>query len=371
MRGLMKTVLHIIDTTGPGGAETVFAELATAAAESGRGSLALIRGPGWVMDELQRRGIETIVLDCKGSLNIRFLLSLVSLIRRRKITLIHSHLLGSNVYASLAGWLTRVPVISTFHGSVDVQGRERFLAAKFGSINLGSRVVVAVTERLSRDLRERTPISAKKLQVIYNGIDTERFSLPKNRILRERLGLPDGALLVGALGNIRAAKDYMVAVQAIAILRQRGVDVHLAIAGQGSGPLKDELDAFCLKEGITDRIHLLGFVDDAPMFLAGIDLFMLSSSSEGHPLAITQAMSMALPIAATLCGVEEVLQAGEDALLVEPKSPEKLADALQTLAFDKGVCERLGAQARESVLKRYSLKTMKAGYLGLYQKLEK
>lgn len=365
----MKTILHVIDTTGPGGAETVFVELAASFQDQGVRSIALIRGSGWVMDELKKRNVEVIELECKGSFNLRFLLSLISLIRARKVALIHSHLLGSNVYSSLAGLLTATPVISTFHGSVDVQGKERFVAAKFWSINLGSKAVVAVTRKLSEDLLSRTPVSPGKIHVIYNGIDTQKFSAPKNTALRETLGLSEKTLLIGALGNIRPAKDYMVAVKALDLMVERGIDVHLAIAGQGTGPLKDEIDEYCRSKKLQNRVHLLGFVSDAPAFLAGIDIFMLSSKSEGHPLAITQAMAMGLPIVATICGVEEILTHNQNACLVEKENPRALADAMLEMANDDARRERLARHAKKTAVDNYDLGVMKQKYLALYRSI--
>jgi hypothetical protein len=111
----MKTVLHVIDTTGPGGAETVFIDLATRLPKDRYRPVVLIRGKGWVYEELRRRGVEPVILDARGSFNWRFLLALYRLIRRERVDLVQSHLLGSNVYCALAGWLARVPVVLSGH----------------------------------------------------------------------------------------------------------------------------------------------------------------------------------------------------------------------------------------------------------------
>ena len=90
----MKTILHVIDTTGPGGAETIFIDLASRLPADRYRPVVLIRGKGWVYEELQRRGIEPVMMDAKGSFNWRFLKNLVALIRREKIDLVQPHLLG-------------------------------------------------------------------------------------------------------------------------------------------------------------------------------------------------------------------------------------------------------------------------------------
>ena len=98
----MKTILHIIDTTGPGGAETVFIDLATRLPKDKYHSIVVIRGKGWVYEELCRRGVQPILLDAKGSFNWRYLLNLIKLIRSNRVDLIQSHLLGASVYCSMA-----------------------------------------------------------------------------------------------------------------------------------------------------------------------------------------------------------------------------------------------------------------------------
>ena len=123
----MKTILHTIDTTGPGGAETIFIDLATRLSGNKYRSVVVIRGKGWVYDELCRRGVKPILLNAKGSFNLRYLFGLWRIVQSEGVDLIQSHLLGTNVYCSLVGLLTGKPVITTFHGAVDISEKERFL----------------------------------------------------------------------------------------------------------------------------------------------------------------------------------------------------------------------------------------------------
>jgi len=104
----MKTILHSIDTTGPGGAETVFIELATRLPADKYRSVVVIRGKGWVYEELCRRGITPVLLDTRGSFNLRYLMGLRKIIRDEGVDLIQAHLLGTSVYCSLAGLLTTI-----------------------------------------------------------------------------------------------------------------------------------------------------------------------------------------------------------------------------------------------------------------------
>ena len=237
----MKTILHCIDTTGPGGAETVFIDLATRLPAEKYRAVVVIRGKGWVYEELHRRGVTPVILDAKGSFNWSYLSALCRLIRREQVDLVQSHLLGSNVYCAMAGLLTRTPVVTTFHGSVDIGERERFKRMKFGAINAGARSVVAVSKDLKADILQRTPLKPGKLRVIYNGIDTAGFQQPRSDRLRRQYGWAEGEVIIGSLGNIRPAKGYDILLQVAALLEKSPRSYRFVIAGQGKGPLYDSL----------------------------------------------------------------------------------------------------------------------------------
>jgi glycosyltransferase involved in cell wall biosynthesis len=244
-------ILHIIDTTGPGGAETVFTQLASVTATSGYRSIALIRGKGWVHSELVRLGLDVRIIDCKGSMNFKFLNKLIQLIRNERVSIIQSHLLGSNVYASLAGILTRTPVVSTFHGFVDLSKSERFASLKFLLIKLGSKKVVAVTSQLQHMLASLIKFKKNQLIVISNGIDTDLFipdSQPK---------AIENEIVLGCLGNVREAKNYPLAIRVVQKLILNGHNARLEIAGDCQNKLAEKCKVLASELGISDKINLV------------------------------------------------------------------------------------------------------------------
>ena len=366
----MKTILHIIDTTGPGGAETVFIDLATLLPREHYRSLVLIRGKGWVYEELCRRGMEPILLDAKGSFNWRYLLALRQLIRREHVDLIQSHLLGSNVYASLAGLLTRTPVVATFHGAVDIGENERLKGLKFGAMNAGAQCVVAVSESLRRDIIQRTPINGNKVQVIYNGIKTADFQRSHSDRLRRQFGWDEDVVIVGSLGNIRSAKGYDILLQAAARLKDAPIPFRFVIAGQGKPGLYDRLLKLRAELGLEETVHFLGFNDDPAEFLSNLDLFLLSSTSEGFSIATIQAMASGLPVIATRSGgPEEILTQGETGWMIEPGRPEAIAAALEKVASDPVLSQQLATAGKTHALASFDIGAMLAGYEKVYQNL--
>lgn len=362
-------ILHLIDTTGPGGAETIFTQLAQVTQSLGYRTIAVIRGPGWVASELERLGIVTQVMDCKGSFNLHFLKQLGALIHRENIQVIQSHLLGSNVYASLAGLLTRTPVFSTFHGFVDVSPTERLRWLKFLLIQLGSNNVIAVTEQMRVMLQVIPTLARSKVITIANGVDTTIFTKSNAQPLRTQYQLAEDAIIIGCLGNVRRAKDYNLAIETLHQLREAGVNAKLFIAGDDKNSLADEHRQTAQQLGVTDSIIWLGFFQDTPGFLNALDIFLLSSSSEGHPLALTQAMAVGVPIVATRCGIEEIVTHNETALLAPVGDAVSLAAEIQRLLIQPELKQTLIINAQHLAQEQLSLDAMRNQYVALYSPL--
>jgi len=333
--------------------------------------LVVIRGKGWVYEELLRRGMEPILMDCKGSFNWRYLLQLARLVSREGVDLIQSHLLGSNVYCSLAGLLTRTPVVATFHGSVDIGEHERLKSLKFAAINHGASSVVAVSAGLSDDITERTSLNHRKIQVIYNGINTRAFVKPRSDGVRERFGWTANEIIVGSLGNVRTAKGYDVLLRAAAILKGFPHPVRFVIAGQpDKAGLYESLLSLRKELELEETVQFLGFIDDPADFLSGLDLFLSSSISEGLPLSAIQAMVAKLPIVATSCGGwKELINNRETGLLVDVGSPDAIAEGIQLLVADEDLQAALAEGASKYAISTFDISAMLDRYERTYRSL--
>lgn len=366
----MRTILHTIDTTGPGGAETVFIDLATRLPREKYRSVVVIRGKGWVYEELCRRGVQPMLMGAKGSFNWRYLKGLAALIRREGVDLIQSHLLGSNVYCSLAGILTRKPVVATFHGAVDIGENERLKGLKFGAINMGASSIVAVSDSLRENIVNRTPLRNSKIRVIYNGINTADFKRPRSDAVRKQYSWGEDDLIIGSLGNIRTAKAYDVLLRAAALLKDHAINFRFVIAGQGKGRLYDDLLKLKDELALDDIVHFLGFNDDPADFLSNLDLFLLTSTSEGFSIATIQAMTAGLPVIVTRSGgPEEIITHKENGWLVEPGNPEAIAEAVEKLATDSDLCKTLAEKGQKHAIQTFDIHKMLNAYQEVYDNL--
>lgn len=363
-----KTVLHLIDTTGPGGAETVFIQLADRLRGRGYRSIVVIRGPGWVHDELRRRQLEPVVMDAKGSFAVGFLFRLIRLAKREKVDLIQSHLLGSNVYAAMLGLVIGKPVVATYHGMVDVNPRERFRRLKQQVMRWGIRCYVAVSQSLADAIQKQGLLEESKTHVVYNGVDPEAFARDEDQDLRRQLGINEGVKLWGCLGNVRPAKAYDVLIDAMALIQDEHPSLHVVVAGHQRASLmaqlKERMDAL----GVGHRIHFIGFVGDSAAFLRQLDYFVLPSRSEGFSIATIEAMMAGLPIVATRCGgPEEILTHEETGWLVNPDNPRALAEAMLRLSSNDTLAQKLAAAGQYHSRACFGIDAMVNSYQQIYE----
>jgi glycosyltransferase involved in cell wall biosynthesis len=364
------SILHVIDTTGPGGAETIFIQLADKLRLYGHKSIVVIRGKGWVYDELVKRNLNPIIVPCAGSFAFGYIWQLTKLIKKHKIQLIQSHLLGSNVYSSILGLICRIPVVATYHGMVDVNPNERFRRLKMLMMRWGISRYVAVSKKLAEKIAEKKLLDPQKTQVIYNGIDTDLYTSPTDMDSTLFPDIPTSAILVGSLGNIRPAKAYDNLISAAAEVLKRLPDVHFIIAGHIKEPLTQTLKQQAHQLGISSHIHFLGYCANTINFLHKIHIFALSSSSEGFSIATIEAMASGKPVVATRCGgPEEIIDDGKNGVLVEINNSTLLANAIIHLIHDDKLSAELASNGRKKSQEEFSLNKMLAAYNNIYQSI--
>lgn len=362
-----RNVLHLIDTGGPGGAETIFLNLVERLDSTRWGSVAVVPERDWLWESLEARGLNPTLVPTEGSFDLRYLRRLWAIVRRHEVELIHAHLLTASVYGSAIGALLGISVVCTFHGQVDLSSGDVYRSTKLRIINRRKNRVVFVSESLRRTFLETSGLDADRTAVVYNGIDTDEFSPGDDRTFREEMGIRADEILIGAVGNVRFAKDYPNLLRAAALLRERGLPVRFVVVGDTRSPLFDEVIALRNQLHLEDSVVFAGFQEDVPRVMRSLDLYMISSSAEGFSLSTVQAMASGVPVVATRCGgPEEIVQDGVNGRLVPRGRPDAMAVALETLITDPGRARMLALAGRERARLRFSLDAMVDGYDRLY-----
>lgn len=362
----MIRVLHTIDTTGPGGAETVFVNLATKLDPVKFTSVAAIRGPGWVCDTLRSHGVEPLFVSSRGGFNLRYLWELVRIVRAHKIDVIQSHLLGSNLYSSLTGLLCRVPVISTIHGFVDASDKERLMWLKRLLINLGSKKIVFVSDRLREHYVQQLGFSARKSVTIYNGVDTSVFYSKKDDRIRKELDIGPEHVVIGAVGNIRPAKGYDLFLKAARLVYDQHPECRFVVAGQGAGPLYQQLVQLRDNLGLEKVFYFIGFRDDPAQVFNNLDIFVLPSTSEGFSISTIEAMACGLPVIVTKSGGPEEIVDNKINGIIADHSVESFSNSIKFLLKGGNFTSSFGHKSVDHVKEKYSLSNMISLYENIY-----
>ena len=365
-------VLHVIPHLFPGGTEYVL--------------LRLIRGLGDAAFEHRicaTRGIDAdfaaqnnladnqLFLAGRHDLSFQFpLFRLARYMRSFRPHVVHTRNWGG-LEAVFAARLAGVPVvIHSEHGyEVDSLAGLPFRRRVFRRVAYSAADTVFTNSRELRDYHARqAKVSLESIQVIYNGVDTNRFA-PHPEIrqrVRRELGLPIESFVVGSVGRLVPIKDHGTLLQAASLLAERRIDVRVLLVG--SGPTRSELQSKADQlEKLSGRVHFVGASDQVPTFLNAMDVFVLPSLGEGMSNTLIEAMASGLPVAATRVGGNpELVEEGRSGEFFAPGDFASLARLLEQLSRDNGLRRALGSAARERAVSRFSFEQMVTNYRSLY-----
>ncbi len=304
--------------------------------------------------ELRRR---THILGKSSRWDATVLPRLARKLRQLRPDIVHTHLFTALSWGGVASRLARVPHwVHTKH------------AAHEEELALVRRIERLLSKRVSH-MVACSPSSADMLK--HKGY-TSRVSVIENGI--PLTGRPVSALegkppVIGTVGRHTAIKGQRFLIEAVELLRNRGVDVRLVMVGDGE--LRDELEGLVDAADLRDRVSFTGRVADVPDRLAGFDLFVLPSLSEALPLALLEACAARLPVLVTSKGgAGIVVDQGAGGWTVMPGDPSLLADRLEVFTkLSNDERQQLGAKSLALVTERYALEACAAKYEALYRQL--
>jgi glycosyltransferase involved in cell wall biosynthesis len=358
-------ILIVITLAEVGGAQTCVAQLLPELAQQHDVTVAA-HGPGPLRQAAVEAGASLVELrNVRRRIGIRDALGLVELIRltrRVRPDIVHAHSSKAGVLGRLAAALCRVPaVVFTAHGwafKAETGFRSRlYLYADRLTARVTSRVIcVSETER--REGLAAGTCDARRTIVIRNGVDSEAFAVRSHaRTARPR---------IVSVGRLKAPKDLATLLRALALIREDPFEAVIA----GDGPERAMLEALIKDLGLRDAVELVGELDDIPSLLAESDCFVLSSTSEGMPISILEAMAAGLPVVASdVGGVHELVTEGKTGYLVPPGDATALGAALQQVLRDPDLRAELGARARSTVESEFTVSRVQREHATLYQEL--
>jgi glycosyltransferase involved in cell wall biosynthesis len=355
-------IVLLITLAETGGAQTYVASLLPALAGEYDVTVAA-HGDGFLADAARRAGVRYLPLRhmrrrIDPLQDLLGLVELVRLFRRERPAIVHANSSKAGILGRIAAVAARVPVrLFTVHGwafkaDTGPAARAYLWADRLMSPLTTTTICVAESERRA-GLQART-CRADRTVVIHNGVAVGPHA---------RTATPPPVTLL-SVGRLRAPKDFLTLVRAVARLEPGSVRLRIA----GDGPDREALVAELARLGLDGAVELLGTRADVAELLGAADVFVLSSDSEGMPMSVLEAMAAGLPVVATAVGgVPELVREAETGVLVPPRDTEALAAALGALVADGELRERLGEAARRRAEREFSLAEFRRAHLEVYR----
>lgn len=371
-------VMHVITTLGPAGAETMLCRTVSGMdASRFENEIVSLTVTLDLAERMEGIGVPVRTLGMKKSVpNPLLVMRLARWIREARPDVVHTWMYHANLIGALAARLAgNVPVVwAIHHNSLDPRvDKRRTLAVNracgFLSRRFPARIVCC--SEASLHLHKQLGYAADKMEVIPNGFDLEQIKPdPAARVsLREELGIPAEALLIGMAARFHPHKDHGNFVQAAARILEQRPEVHFLLCGLDVTWGNAQLERWIEAAGIRAHCHLLGPRQDMPRLFAGIDIATTASRSEAFPVVIGEAMACGTPCVVTDVG-DSAMIVGRTGIVVTPEDPVALAEGWRRL-IDAGpeVRRRLGMAARRRVRRHFALPMIVERYQKIYTEL--
>lgn len=356
-------VVHAVISLAPGGLERQVLNLVLASGNFSQPAHVICMQERGDLAQAAPQQI-TCLEKSKGGF-FRTLIQMRRTLRRIGCDVLHTHQIGPLVYGGLAAKaLPHVVVVHTQHGRFQQSSLRQRLFRNIASHCVDKFCCV------SSDIRDQVSsmrmVSESKLAVVSNGIDVDRFSsLPDSGCIRDSLGIPADALVIGTVGRLAKVKRHDRLLKAFFDVRSKLPQLHLLIVGDG--PQRSSLENLADQLGLASHTHFVGFQEEVAPYLAAMNVFVQTSETEGMPIAILEAWASNCPVVATrVGGVPELIDDGKTGLLCEFGDHPSLVRAIDRLLHDPDLTAALTSAACQQVAERYGIQSVLRSYHSHY-----
>jgi len=367
-------ILHVIPSLDCGGAEHLTLNLARAQQELGHEiSVCCVMSPpekGTLYEKARALGIPCYFSFSKHEPHVMTTWKMMRLFRRLCPDVIQSHLPRANSCSTIAARLAGIPcIIATFHNPMIWKNNRQ---KKWGMWT--SRFqdgIFCDAEMIRRRLLEMCPHVESKTRIVYPSIPLSKafVSQEEQDLFKSKWGVEKEDRLVGMIGRLAEVKDHATFIDAAEIVLKSSSRIKFLIVGDG--PMREQLRECVREKALEDRVLFPGYVPDLNLIWSVLDLFVLSSLSEGCPVSILEAFAAGLPVIATnVGGIPEIIIKGENGFLVEPGQPGQIAEKIHALLSNKSLHEKMRENARQTA-HNFQIEKMAEQTITLYKEVSR
>lgn len=361
-------ILHVTFNMAIGGTEQVIRQLitTTSGAEVEHAIVCIDGHVGETGKALELQGVTLYPIRRVPGFDRSLIHAIRKIIRDGEFDIVHGHQYTPYLYGWLAARTTRARVVFTEHGRFHPD-RYRYKAVLINPvISLMTPAVIAISRATARALSRYEFIPSGKIQVIYNGIAGLQKDPGEMARVRSELDIPEGALVAGTVSRLDPVKNQPMMIRAFQRFREQVPEAILLMVGDG--PEMDHLQKQVKECGLADCVRFTGFMEQPQPYLALMDIFLLSSFTEGTSMTLLEAMSLGIPCVATRVGGNpEIVIDGETGFLVDSNDAEGFAGAMIRLAREQETRQKFSDAAVSRFRNRFSATRMAEEYLSVYQ----
>ena len=352
---------------GIGGTEQVIRQLVTSLpADRFQNQILCIDGQiGEIGRQIQKEGKQVFGIARGKGFDLSLVKQIRQKIQEKDIDIVHCHQYTPWVYGWLAARGTKARVIFTEHGRFHPD-RYRYKALLINPlIAMMTSSVVAISEATRSALAKYEFVPKQKIRVIYNGIRRPEAYQNEVHAIRGRLGVSDTDPLLGTVARLDPVKNQALMLDAFAQILPEYPQARLLLVGDG--PDRANLERLAEKLAIADRTIFTGFREEPASYIAAMDLFLLSSHTEGTSMTLLEAMSLGIPAVVTKVGGNpEIVVDEKTGILTEPGSVQSFAGAIKRLLDDVELRKRMSVTSEEVFSQAFSVDEMVNSYASLY-----
>lgn len=360
------TVLHVVLSLDVGGLENGVVNLINGLDDSNfRSVVCCIKHGGAIAGRITKPTVKVYELGHYGGYSVQAALRLAEIMRQENVDVVHTRNLKAYFFGFLAAKISRTAaIVHSEHGRDYPFRRWKMLMQRVFSYRTDA--IVALSNDLKRSLIDHVGIGSRKVKVIVNGVDTDRFASKDAGEVRYGLGVSPETIVIGAVGRLVAVKNIGELFRAVKELLGSGREVHVIVVGDG--PLRQELNGLASTLAISENVRFLGERDDVHALYNAMDIYALTSTNEGISNTLLEAMASGLAVvASSVGGTPEIVKDGETGLLYPSGQVSVLVDLLGRLVDQHDTRMNLGCNARRYVEQERSLCGMVHQYEELYR----
>lgn len=361
-------IAHVTFDMRIGGAEQVICSLVENLNQSGYqvSILCIENHIGPFGENLMAKGFSVTSLERQPGFDFSLVQKIRKHIIKQNIDILHCHQYTPYVYGVLGALFTKCKVIFTEHGRFypDLRKFKRIMINPV--LSFFTSRITAISKATAKALVHFENFNEKKIDVIYNGMNSDRFFKTDQTPGALIEGIQKGAFVLGTVARLDSIKNQKIMIQALKQVREKYDKVILLMVGDG--PERENLEQLARDLGLESHVIFTGFRQDTPLFYNIMDAFLLISFSEGTAMTLLEAMACGLPcIVSDVGGNPEIVVHNQTGLVIPSDDIHSLTKAITRLIESKDLREMYGTAGKNRFNSEFSIKNMIEKFEKLYE----